>query len=65
VWWFLLWVVLVVGAVAVLGYLGRRLFQQARALTREVATASDRLAALTAALESAQAEPRGHSPARR
>lgn len=48
--WFLLWLVLVVAAVAILGYLARTLYHKARALTREAAAASDRLGEITAAM---------------
>ena len=48
--WFLLWAVLVVAAAAFLSYLARTLYRKAKALTREVAAASDRLGEITAAM---------------
>ena len=57
--WFLLWLLLVLGAVAVLGLGVRRLYRQGKALTRELSVATDRLAQVTdalAALEQAAAE---------
>jgi hypothetical protein len=45
--WVLLWVVLVLGAALVFFLLGRRLWRQAKALTVELGTATDRLTALT------------------
>jgi uncharacterized protein HemX len=45
--WVLVWVVLVLGAALVLFLLGRRLWRQARELTVELGTATDRLTALT------------------
>lgn len=42
--WVLVWVVLVLAAAAVFFLLGRDLWRKARALTRELGTASDRLA---------------------
>jgi hypothetical protein len=49
--WVLIWLVLVIAAVAVFAVLGLRLFRQAKALTAELVTASERLAAVSAALE--------------
>jgi ketopantoate reductase len=48
--WVLLWVVLVLGAGAVFGLLGLRLWKKARALLREIGTASERLTAVLATL---------------
>jgi ketopantoate reductase len=48
--WVLLWVVLILGAGAVLGLLGWRLWQKLRALTTEVGEASERLTAVLASL---------------
>ena len=45
--WVLVWVVLVLAAALVLFLLGRRLWRQARALTAELGTATDRLTELT------------------
>jgi hypothetical protein len=45
--WFLVWTVLVLAAGVVLFLLGRRVWRQARALTREMGDAADRLGALT------------------
>ena len=44
--WFLLWVVLVLGAAAVFFVLGRDLWRKSRALVRELGEATDRLTAL-------------------
>ena len=59
--WLLLWTVLVAGAATVHFLLGRRLWRQIKALTRELRTASeqlgslgDRLAELEAAREPAE-----------
>ena len=41
--WVLIWLVLVVAGVAFLAVLGRRLWRQAKALTREMSAAADRL----------------------
>jgi hypothetical protein len=48
--WFLLWLVLVVAAAAVLGYLARNLYRKAKALMREASAASDRLGEIAAAM---------------
>ena len=56
--WVLIWVLLVLGAALVFFLLGRRLWRQAKALTAELGTATDRLTELTdrlAELESAPA----------
>jgi hypothetical protein len=45
--WFLVWTLLALAAGVVLFLLGRRLWRQARALTREMSEAADRLSALT------------------
>jgi nitrogen-specific signal transduction histidine kinase len=45
--WFLVWTLLALAAAAVLSLLGRRLWRQARELTREMGEAADRLSALT------------------
>jgi hypothetical protein len=42
--WFLVWVVLVLAAAGVFFLLGRDLWRKARALTRELGVATDRLA---------------------
>ena len=49
-WWVLLWVVLLLGAGLALGLLGLMLWRKAKALTREVGEASERLTAVLAAL---------------
>jgi hypothetical protein len=41
--WFLVWVVLVLAAAGVFFLLGRDLWRKARALTRELSVATDRL----------------------
>ncbi|MGH8969660.1 MAG: hypothetical protein ACRDV1_06890 [Actinomycetes bacterium] len=48
--WFLLWIVLFTGAGAVFFLLGRRLWRQAKELSAELSTASDRLAEVSTAL---------------
>lgn len=48
--WFLLWFILVAAAVGLFAYLGLRLWRQAKALTRELGTVSDRLAEISAAM---------------
>lgn len=50
-WWVLLWAVLIVGALALYGLLGLRLWRQGKALTRELSEASARLADVTEALD--------------
>jgi hypothetical protein len=45
--WVLVWAVLVVGACTVLFLLGRRVWRQLAALTRELGEAADRLAEVT------------------
>lgn len=59
--WLLLWTALVTGAAGALFLLVRRLWRQAKALTREIGTAADRFGAVTARLEELEAarEPRG------
>lgn len=52
--WLLLWTVLVAGAAALVFVLGRRLWRQAKALTRELGTAADRFGAVTDRLEELQ-----------
>ena len=53
--WVLVWVVLVLAAALVFFLLGRRLWRQARALTAELGTATERLTELTDRL--AELEP--------
>jgi hypothetical protein len=55
--WFIVWVVLVLAAIAVLALLVRRLWRQAKALGSEMATAAGRLEEVAARLESLE-EPR-------
>lgn len=50
--WVIVWVVLVVGALAVLFLLGRMLWRKAGALGREMSTAAERLDGVAARLES-------------
>ena len=45
--WVLIWLVLALGAAAVLFLIGRRLWRQLTALTAELRTASDRLAEIS------------------
>jgi hypothetical protein len=42
--WVLIWAVLVIGALAVLFVLGRRLWRQTKALSRELSVVSERFA---------------------
>ena len=49
-WWVGLWVALVLGAGAVLGLLGRRLWLKGSALITEMGAASERLTAVMAQL---------------
>ena len=53
--WFLLWFVLLAGAAVFLGYLGRNLYRQGKALMSEAAAASDRLGEITAAMDASTA----------
>ena len=55
--WVLLWAVLLLGAALVFFLLGRRLWRQAKALTVELGTATDRLTALTDRLAELQTSP--------
>jgi hypothetical protein len=55
--WFLLWLVLIVAAAAFFAYLGRDLYRKAKALTAELAAASDRLAEITDAMTESIAPP--------
>ena len=50
-WWVLLWALLILGALLLYGVLGLRLWRQGKALTRELAEASERLADVTQALD--------------
>jgi hypothetical protein len=52
--WVLLWVVLVLGAAAVLGLIGRNLWRKAKALTGEMSAASERLSAVASSLADLQ-----------
>jgi hypothetical protein len=45
--WFVVWVVLVLGAAAVFFLLGRDLWRKGRALAREIGEAADRLSAVS------------------
>jgi hypothetical protein len=56
--WFLIWFVLVVAAVGVLTVLGVHLYRQAKALTAELAAASDRLGEISAAIAHSAPAPR-------
>ena len=49
-WWVGLWVVLVLGAGAVLGLIGRMLWRKGTALIADMGTASERLTAVLAQL---------------
>ena len=60
--WVLVWVLLVLGAALVFFLLGRRLWRQAKALTAELGTATDRLTELTDRLADARDRPGGRGP---
>jgi len=57
--WVLVWTVLVLGAVAVLFVLGRRLWRQSKALVSELGVATDRLAQVSDSLGGLPATPDG------
>jgi hypothetical protein len=59
--WFLLWLALIVAAAAFFTYLGRHLYRKAKALTAELAAASDRLAEITDAMTESSSPPSTHS----
>jgi hypothetical protein len=50
-WWVLLWAVLILGSAGVLALLGLSLWRRIKLLTRELATASERLSAVTEGLQ--------------
>jgi hypothetical protein len=65
--WFLVWLVLVLAAAAVLGLLGRDLWRRSRLLVRELGAATDRLTEITdrlGDLEAARHEPGAAGPGR-
>jgi hypothetical protein len=62
--WFLTWTVLVLVAIAVLAFLGLRLYRKGKALLVEMSAASARLGDLSAALAD-QPPPRDTGPAAR
>jgi hypothetical protein len=63
--WILLWVVLVLGACAVLGLLGLSLWRKGKALTMEIGETTERLNAVLAALNDvADPEVAARRPAR-
>jgi hypothetical protein len=55
--WVLVWVLLVLGAALLFFLLGRRLWRQARALSAELGTATERLTELTDRLEALDGAP--------
>lgn len=55
--WVLVWVLLVLGAALLFFLLGRRLWRQAKALTGELGTATERLTELTDRLEALESAP--------
>jgi hypothetical protein len=55
--WVLVWVLLVLGAALLFFLLGRRLWRQARALSAELGTATERLTELTDRLEALESAP--------
>jgi uncharacterized protein YoxC len=57
--WVLLWVVLVLAAVAVFAFLGVRLFRQGKAVARELSAASERLSRISAQLAQISAAETG------
>jgi hypothetical protein len=65
--WFLVWLVLVLAAAAVLGVLGRDLWRRSRLLVRELGAATDRPTEITdrlGDLEAARQSPRAAPPGR-
>ena len=62
--WFLLWLVLVLAAVAVMAVLVRRVYRASKALLAEMSVATDRLGQVSAALED-RATPLPGGPVRR
>jgi hypothetical protein len=66
--WFLVWLVLVLAAAAVLAALGRDLWRRSRLLVRELGAATDRLTEITdrlGDLEAARQAPGAIPPGRR
>ena len=61
--WILLWTVLVLGAAGLFFLLGRDLWRKAKALFRELGTATERFGALTQRLEDLQAGQSRPDPA--
>jgi ketopantoate reductase len=62
--WILLWVVLVLGAGAILGLLGLTLWRKAKALTREIGETTERLTAVLATINDVtDPERAAHRPA--
>lgn len=55
-WWILVWLLLLIAAVAVIGLLGWRLFRQVLALGRDLGAAASSMAAAMAADTSAAAQ---------
>ena len=55
--WVLVWVLLVLGAALLFFLVGRRLWRQAKALTGELGTATERLTELTDRLEALESSP--------
>jgi hypothetical protein len=65
--WFIVWLVLVLAAAAVLGLLGRDLWRRSRLLVRELGAATDRLTEITdrlGDLEAAREAPGAAPPGR-
>jgi hypothetical protein len=60
--WVLIWAVLVIGALAVLFLLGRRLWRQTKALSRELSVAADRFAEVSDRLAELDAARHGGPP---
>jgi hypothetical protein len=63
--WFLLWFVLIAGALAFFALLGVRLWRQLKLLTAELTTAADRLAQVSAAMDELSSPPGADSAGRR
>jgi hypothetical protein len=57
--WVLIWAVLVLGALAVLFLLGRRLWRQTKALSRELSIVSDQFAEVSERLAELDATRQG------
>ena len=62
--WFLLWFVLIAGALALFALLGVRLWRQLKLLTAELSAAADRFAQVSAAMDEFSSPPGADSAGR-